>query len=406
MAAPTTEECDRLRSYCKTDRHHAILDGIEKKKPYGAIAAELSVDKAAVGAAVQRLRAWEIDARGRGVMPEFGMSREIPEPYFAKGFTFSDRRDPETGEWTESIRHTKLDVDKALRMQGILEAVEKRCEGITPLAPVPAPEFVDADLMNLVTITDYHFGQLSWGPETGADWDLGIARDMFWRAVSGLIADAPKARTGFLNLQGDLFHADGIKPFTPTSGHLLDTDSRWSRVVSVVMEVTESAVHQMLEHHEKVVVLVAEGNHDIEASGVWLRKYLARVFRDNPRVKVINSERPFYCYEFGQVMLFIHHGHLKKKVDLYKVAASMFAEIWGRTTKRYGHTGHYHHKHTLEQLEGDGWTLTQHQTLAAKDAHSARHGYEAERKATNTTYHRRYGEWKTNSITPEMMRAA
>jgi hypothetical protein len=36
-----------------------------------------------------------------------------------------------------------------------------------------------ADLLNLYVLTDAHFGKLAWGEETGSDYDLKIAEQMY-----------------------------------------------------------------------------------------------------------------------------------------------------------------------------------------------------------------------------------
>ena len=61
------------------------------------------------------------------------------------------------------------------------------------------------------------------------------------------------------------------------------------------MTVMSQAVGMMLEHFGRVVVVSAEGNHDISGS-IWLRKYIKHVFGDDERVEVIDNEFPFYVY--------------------------------------------------------------------------------------------------------------
>jgi hypothetical protein len=86
--------------------------------------------------------------------------------------------------------------------------------------------------------------------------------------------------------------------------------------------------------HEKVVVLMAEGNHDM-ASSVWLRVMFRALYENEPRVEVIDSELPYYCHQHGKTMLAFHHGHLKKNDQLPLLFASQYPEVWGATTKRY-----------------------------------------------------------------------
>ena len=52
--------------------------------------------------------------------------------------------------------------------------------------------------MNCYVITDYHLGALSWGEETGADWDLKIAEDTLVAWFSRAIEQSPAAETALL----------------------------------------------------------------------------------------------------------------------------------------------------------------------------------------------------------------
>jgi hypothetical protein len=150
-----------------------------------------------------------------------------------------------------------------------------------------------------------------------------------------------------------------------------------------------------------VEVLIAEGNHDL-AGSVWLRQMFALLYEREPRVRVVDSELPYYVIRHGTTMLCWHHGHLKKFDQLPMLFAAQFAEDWGKTTKRYVHSGHLHHRH---ELESGGVTLVQHPTLAARDSYAARGGWISERQVTAITYSSRYGEVARNTVTPEMLAA-
>jgi len=54
------------------------------------------------------------------------------------------------------------------------------------------------DLANLHVVTDYHFGMLAWGEETGADWDLDLAEKLLVDWMSASIKTSPNAHTGIL----------------------------------------------------------------------------------------------------------------------------------------------------------------------------------------------------------------
>lgn len=204
---------------------------------------------------------------------------------------------------------------------------------------------------------------------------------------------------GIVNQLGDFLHYDGLLPVTPTHGHVLDADGRYAKMVQVAVRILRRVVDMALAHHERVVVLLAEGNHDI-ASSVWLRTMFAALYEREPRVHVIDTELPYYVHQHGQTMLAFHHGHLQKNDKLPLLFAAQYPVVWGATTKRYAHTGHRHH---VEEKEHSGMTVVQHATLAARDAHAARGGWIAERQVTAMTYSDRHGHVARNTVTPEML---
>jgi len=268
--------------------------------------------------------------------------------------------------------------------------------------PVPAPLLTNALLCNVYTISDYHMGMLAWHREGGADWDIPIATATLRGAFAQMVAGAPAADTCVIAQLGDFLHYDGMVAATPTSGHPLDADGRFSKMVGASLYVLRAVIAHALARHRKVVLLMAEGNHDI-ASSVWLRHMFKALYENEPRVEVIDSELPYYAYKFGKVMLGWHHSHLAKMGSLSGIFSSQFREMWGQCPRVYLHTGHLHHRHLKEDA---GATVEQHPTLAARDAYSARGGYQAERAAIGITYHAEFGEVGRNTVRPEMLQEA
>jgi hypothetical protein len=157
-------------------------------------------------------------------------------------------------------------------------------------------------------------------------------------------------------------------------------------------------VQRALAKHDRVKLLIAEGNHDL-ASSVWLRHMFAALYADEPRVSVNTSASPFYAYQHGRTMVAFHHGHGRKPAGLSGLFAAEFPAMWGATRYRYAHCGHLHHKAVRED---PGMIVEQHQTIAARDAYASRHGYHSERGAVAVTYHRDHGEVGRVTIRPEM----
>ena len=278
-------------------------------------------------------------------------------------------------------------------------AVEAMKGDIEPVAPVPSPELTAANLLTLYTFTDYHVGMLAWHKEGGADWDTQIAEQTGAKAMQALVDGSPPAHTAIVNIQGDFLHWDGLQAVTPTHGHVLDADSRFGKVVDVAIRLIRRLVALALTQHQKVILLIAEGNHDL-ASSLWLRKLFGALYEAEPRVTVHDSELPFYAVKWGKVMLGFHHGHMKKNDALPSLFAAQFRQMWGECEKVAIHTGHRHHR---EVKEHPGAEVVQHPTLAARDAYAARGGWWSERRITALTYHKEFGEVASNTVTPEML---
>lgn len=312
--------------------------------------------------------------------------------------TLTEHRDSDGQKLLEwQIKKPNAEKQKIM-VEAMIASISKRI----PREKVTAkPDRANKDLCNVYTMTDCHVGMHAWHKEGGADWDLKIAEKTLVGSFEAMVQASPMADECIIAQLGDFLHYDGLNAVTPTSGHILDADGRFSKMVDVAITILRRVVALALARHNRVFLLVAEGNHDM-ASSVWLRKMFQALYEDEPRVTIIANEIPFYAHQFGETMLFWHHSHLKKFEQLPLLAAAEFPEMWGKTKKRYGHTGDKHH---TEEKEFSGMIVTQHPTLAARDAYASRHGWHALRRATAITYHRKYGEVSRNTVAPEMIAA-
>ncbi len=303
------------------------------------------------------------------------------------------------GETVMEWEKTSLDQIRAAEAR---QAAFEAMSAILPRAfPVAAPTAVQADLCNLYTFTDYHLGMMAWSKEGGADWDLKIAEETLIASFASMIDQSPSAHTAVINLQGDLLHTDGLTPVTPGHGHVLDADSRYSKMVAVAIRSIRKLVEMALTKHSEIHLVICEGNHD-ESSAVWLRLMFGALYDQEPRITVNASELPFYVFGWGETFLGFHHGHKVKNEQLPLLFAAQFRKLWGDTTKAYIHCGHRHH---CDEKEYNGATVVQHPTLAARDAYAARGGWIAERAAQSITYSKRFGQVGRVFVTPEMLAA-
>lgn len=330
--------------------------------------------------------------------PELGAPRPLPDGHLLKGVSRLENGDGEILlEWKKTDRDAE---QRDAAMRAVVEALKAEVPRVEPVA---VPLGGNANLLNQYTVTDLHFGMLSWAEETGSDYDLKIAEQLLLDWFAAAIAQSPRAGTAVLCQLGDLLHHDSHLSVTPTHAHVLDADSRLQKIIRVVIRTMRRIVQMLLEKHQHVHVIMADANHD-PAGGAWLREMFAAFYENEPRITVDSSASTFYVYEFGQTSLFYHHGHKRKINSIDGVFAGKFREIFGRTKFSYAHLGHLH----SDELKSAATTIKveRHETLAAPDAFAANGGWLSGRSAKVITYSKQFGEVGRITLTPEMVAGA
>jgi len=380
-----------LLQFCDTEKQLEVITlcAVKGLSQYQA-AEKLGITRNAVK---HHLEAVRNKAARRGYSPDHDWKNPVPDGHKIKGVsTFYDEAGLPVRQWVKS------QTDEQRQFEILIERMESAVENLPKFKPTAAPKTYDDNLLSLLTITDFHLGMYAYEAETGDDWNVKLARDVFLNSINDMISTAPKAGTGFLCQLGDFLHWDGILSVTPQSGHILDADTRYGKLVELSMSVMAEAVKMMLKRFNEVVVVSAEGNHDISGS-IWLRKHIKQLFADEKRLTVIDNEFPYYAYLHGETMLAFHHGHKVKLAQLHKLFASepRFREMWGKASYTYIHTGHYHHERLIE----DGGAIAEmHPTLSGRDAYAARGGWVSRRGAKVITYDKTDGEIGRVTVRP------
>lgn len=297
-------------------------------------------------------------------------------------------------EWVK----TSIDDDKRRELiQSIKDGLNSEIKKQEPIKW----QFSDLrkEIINQYTITDYHLGMMAWGKETGDDWSLDIAEKLIIDWFEYAISISPNSEKCIFAQLGDFLHWDGLEAVTPSSKHILDADTRFTKLVRSSIRVLRKITLMLLSKHKEVHIILAEGNHDM-ASSVWLKESFNFFYEDEPRVTIDTSPDPYYAYSFGDVLLFYNHGHLKKFGSLDSVFASKFKQLFGKSNHVYAHTGHLHNDHIIET---NLMKLEQHRTLTAKDSYASRHGFMSGRDAKVITYHVKHGETARLTINPDII---
>lgn len=330
----------------------------------------------------------------QGYSPSHDMTRAVPRTHVAKGVSTNYGPNGEIlQQWVKS------DLNRQTQLELMLSVLESAAELLPRMPPVKAPKRANSALATVITLTDCHIGMYAWEKEGGDRWDLEIAEKTLVGCFEQLINSSPAADTCIIAQLGDFLHYDGLLAVTPTSGHVLDASGRYPEMCHTAVRVLRRIVNMALAKYPQVKLVLAEGNHDM-GSSVWLRIMFKALFENEPRIEIIDNELPYYAYQHGETMLCWHHSHMKKFEQLPLQFATQFSEMWGKTNKRYGHTGDKHH---LMVKETSGMIMTQHPTLAARDAYASRHGWHALRTATAITYHDKHGAISSVTVNPEML---
>ncbi|HBC05176.1 MAG TPA: winged helix-turn-helix domain-containing protein [Aequorivita sp.] len=287
--------------------------------------------------------------------------------------------------------------EKAERFAVVIDELKKELPKETP---VKKPTFKNNSLCNQYVITDYHLGMMSWGEETGDDWDLSIAKKVLIDFFKTAIEQSPKADEAILAQIGDFLHWDGLEAVTPANKHVLDADTRFTKLIRTAIKLIRQVINMLLKKYSKVTLILAEGNHD-PASSAWLREVFYAFYEDEKRLVVDTNPDPYYCVTFGDVCLFYHHGHKRKINNIDTSFVSKFKKEFGNSKYVYAHTGHLHHQHTIES---NLMILEQHRTLAGKDAYASRGGWLSGRDSKVITYHKKHGEVARQTININMLK--
>ncbi|MEN9763516.1 MAG: hypothetical protein RI906_3342 [Pseudomonadota bacterium] len=253
---------------------------------------------------------------------------------------------------------------------------------------VSSPDIYDEDLLTVYPIADAHIGMMSWGKETGEDYDTFIAASRLRNWIARAVDASPSSAHAVILDVGDLTHADDQTNQTPRSKHVLDVDTRHFRTLDMTITALSHSVDYALRKHAKVTVRILPGNHN-PTSYLAVMFALAERYRNEPRVDVQKVPGEFWVHRFGQCLFAAHHGHGGKPERMVFFLADEYAKEWGQTRHRFLWTGHLHH-HKSADIGGVTWE--QLRAVTARDAHAVSNAYSARAQLQAITFHREHGE--------------
>jgi hypothetical protein len=373
---------DELRQKVWNRYQQELLAG-RKQTALNALAKEFEVSRWAVGDIIA----------GRGKSnQEFLQNLNAGESVIGRSVLYD-------GQGNVKIQWVKTDQKKDA--EAFKAVIQELAQDLPTFKPAPKPKLntKESDYLAVYPMGDPHFGMLAWNEETqGGDFDLKIAEDDLCDAVERLVELGRGEEALIVNL-GDFFHADNMDSRTWRSGHILDTDSRWLKMLRVGIRAMIRCIESALRQHRKVTVINAIGNHD-DHSSMMLSTVLAHLFEKESRVNILDAPTIKHYYHFGRVLIGVHHGHSIKMADLPLQMATDRPEEWFGSKYRYWLTGHIHHD---SKKEIRGVTMESFRTLAATDAYAAQQGYSSGRDMKCLVMHKDFGEVERHTVNVEMI---
>lgn len=310
-----------------------------------------------------------------------GVDYEIPQGHIVKGESaLVDPSGRVLAKWVKT---------RQAEAAGMAEGFREFFDGYAGLAPaIAAPKAAMGDLLTIYPIPDLHFGMLSWGSETGIDYDITVAAKDAIQSAGSLVSQSMPSRHATVLFLGDYYHQNDAQNATPRSKNILDVDGRWQKIFRAGAELAARLVEQVARKHAEVEVVALPGNHDPDAA-ICLSVALSFLFKKSPRVKVNESAGLIWYRRFGECLLGGTHGHTMGPDRMAMLLAADRPEDWGATKHRSFFFGHVHRESAREV---GGVRVEGFSAAAARDAYAYNAGYRAGRALSAITFHKARGE--------------
>ena len=232
------------------------------------------------------------------------------------------------------------------------EALKSVADGLKPRKVIKCQTNL-GDLLYVPTQFDSHIGKLAWAPETGDDYDIRIAEDLYDKATAFGVKRAQitgKIGRILLPVGSDLFHVNSQENET-AKGTRQSVDGRLPKIFRVAYNAVIRQVEQF-GHIAPVDVVPVHGNHDPQMMMACM-EVLAAWFRNTPHINVITTLKKRYAYMYGDVFIGVCHGDGVGMDKLGTVFSTEFPEMWGRAKYRIIFIGHWHKKKEMRYVSAD-----------------------------------------------------
>lgn len=327
-----------------------------------------------------------------GIIAEIGLDKPLGEGFGLKGYSLYTKTQAGEPIWLKTRAAEK----------DYWEGIKAAIEAVQPVDPsiLAAPEEPQSDIIPWLQIGDAHIGMLASEAETGADFDIAIAKREICAAAAALIDEAPECERMVINDLGDGTHYETFKAMTEASGHVVDQDTRYWKMIDAYLEISEFICERALAKAQTVDLIYNQGNHS-RSNDVWMAAHMRSLHRNNPRVNVLRNESPFIAYRMGKTFVLIHHGDKAKPESVARLMSSDYSVDWGESEFRYIDGGHVHHS---QRKELAGVVYESWNNLAPRDKYAHDSGWRSRQMMSLVLRSRKYGERGRKVMPIELVR--
>lgn len=381
-----------LKDYA-TARQAQFIDAVNEHGSYLSASKALGAGESSVRQACAKV----IDAASiQGFAPGHpGWCRPVPRTHVAKGVSVyhpavketqpdGTQRVVEPAAWVKAdLRRTAYDAALKAAMVAYIEELPK-----LPLPDAAARDY-SADVIPWVQVGDAHLGMLAHAAEVGENFDLKIAEREICGAMAILVDEMPYCERAVLNDLGDFTHYENFTATTEASGHALDFDSRFPKMIKAYARIMRFLVERLLTKVKTLDVIINQGNHS-RTNDVWMAVFLSSIYEGNERVNVLDNDSVFIGYRMGRTLVMVHHSDKCPPKRLRTVMTADYRRDFGETDFHYIDIGHVHHSQVL--LDEGGIQVESWNHLAASDKWAHENGYRSSKSLTVVLRSKTYGD--------------
>lgn len=363
-----------------TPRQAEYIDAVNQHGSGRKAAQALGVAKNAVNEAIALVKK---KAARQGYSPEHDLTHPVAPGQMLKGTSTLYKDGAAVLQWVK----TSADHDRMERI--IREGIQAFIDELPAVNVAPAPLDFQSDVIPWVQIGDAHLGMLAHASEVGENFDLKIAEREMCAAISILIDELPSCERIVINDLGDFTHYENFSATTEASGHPLDFDTRFTRMIRVYSRVMRFIVEKALQKAQHVDVIVNQGNHS-RTNDIWMAELLRVAFGHTGRVHVLDNDSVFIAYRMGKTLVMTHHSDKCKPSQLAHVMTNDYRKDYGETEFHYIDVGHVHHGMVMKEHPGIFVESFNHLAALDKWAHDS--GYRNRKSITIVLRSKTYGE--------------